>query len=284
MQFSTLQLEEMLREKGIDPETLPTREHDEMMKALVCNGGGGGVSSWNDLTDKPFDKKEIMYSWDGVLDGHDTFKDGSTFVKVSDDLPTPDEIGALYLYMDGTPQSSLSGSSHYSDDTVWHDKMWGFLIVCYSTTIKMSGTREVNVPSTGIYFNADYASWGIGGKSVKHIPEEYIPSVFPKLLSVEVGEIDVNGALKNITANMSQAEAFKAVKERNYPLVNMWVYTNGQDISNVNCNGERMFRVNGLMHNHVDAVYIFYFDLEDGTTQKCLKWNADETFEEVAIS
>jgi len=50
MQFSTLQLEEMLREKGIDPDSLPTKEHDEMMKALMCSGGsGGGASTWKDL-------------------------------------------------------------------------------------------------------------------------------------------------------------------------------------------------------------------------------------------
>jgi len=52
-------------------------------------GGSGGVSSWNDLTDKPFGEEKVVIEWDGDV-GDRVSVDGSatgmplTFVKVSE--------------------------------------------------------------------------------------------------------------------------------------------------------------------------------------------------------
>lgn len=48
--------------------------------------GGGGASSWNDLTDRPFyeNKPEFEASWDGDITGKTTYSlNGATLVKVS---------------------------------------------------------------------------------------------------------------------------------------------------------------------------------------------------------
>ena len=55
--------------------------------------GGSGVSSWNDLTDKPFGET-VLYSWDeqneyteAVSIPEDMGAPGARFVKISDDAP-----------------------------------------------------------------------------------------------------------------------------------------------------------------------------------------------------
>lgn len=181
MQFSTLQLEEMLREKGIDPETLPSKEHDEMLKVLMCNGGGGGVSSWNDLTDKPFEKEIKTYAFDGVLEGKDTIFDGS-YVKVSDDVPTAEMMDNLYGYQDGSVMFNgqpMNKMSHFSNETVWHDRMFDGLYICYSTHIVESDGSEHDVPSTGVYIGTGFLSYSFKYEKTKPIDPEFIQLTSP---------------------------------------------------------------------------------------------------------
>lgn len=64
-------------------------------------GGGGGVSSWNDLTDKPvLLVGNDTLTWDGNTDGLDSFVSGSIgpFYKISEATPAMDEVvGGTYL-------------------------------------------------------------------------------------------------------------------------------------------------------------------------------------------
>ena len=69
--------------------------------ALVERSGGGGVSSWNDLTDKPFyDESTVLYEWDGNTEGLDSIDygtvspelEGMIMYKVSNTPLTYDEL------------------------------------------------------------------------------------------------------------------------------------------------------------------------------------------------
>lgn len=58
-------------------------------------GGGGGVSSWNDLTDRPFGEEttpDQTITYDGSLDGYeyDEAMPGQYYVKLSDSTPEPE--------------------------------------------------------------------------------------------------------------------------------------------------------------------------------------------------
>lgn len=65
--------------------------------------GGGGVTSWNDLTDKPFEEK-IEYTdtltWDGNFETFEGYKftiDYTSIVHVSDSVPLISDIGDNYI-------------------------------------------------------------------------------------------------------------------------------------------------------------------------------------------
>ena len=46
IQFTTEQLENMLRNKGIDPDSLPDKLHENMLDAVLSAGGSGGESDF----------------------------------------------------------------------------------------------------------------------------------------------------------------------------------------------------------------------------------------------
>lgn len=69
---------------------------------LIPDGIGGGASSWNDLTDKPFGETTVMgdtLTWDGDMTGKpvvslDMGDDGvMNFCKVSEAIPTIEDLG-----------------------------------------------------------------------------------------------------------------------------------------------------------------------------------------------
>lgn len=81
-------------------------------------GGGGGVSSWNDLTDRPFGEEispAQIITYDGSLDGYEYVEvepeqmPGQYYVKLSDSTPEPDVfIGTTAkIYVSGKIQEFL---------------------------------------------------------------------------------------------------------------------------------------------------------------------------------
>ena len=73
--------------------------------ALVeSSGGAGGVSNWNDLTDKPFyDESKVLFEWDGNTDGLEyiTIEGMGNIYKTSDTPVTRAElIGAEFVGYD----------------------------------------------------------------------------------------------------------------------------------------------------------------------------------------
>ncbi len=81
--------------KGIyfmDGSMANTRIFTEKLSEITPNGG---VTSWNDLTDKPFyDESTVLYEWDGNTEGLESVTDeyGMTSYKISDTPLTLEQI------------------------------------------------------------------------------------------------------------------------------------------------------------------------------------------------
>jgi hypothetical protein len=83
----------------IDETFVKKTELEEILEDLPA--GGGGASSWNDLTDKPFEEQEvtIRIDWDGSTEGKTVI---GVAVKVSNETPTIEElIGGTFIMSDG---------------------------------------------------------------------------------------------------------------------------------------------------------------------------------------
>ena len=75
---------------------------DEKFLPNINNGNGGGASSWNDLTDKPFYPPTIYYEWneDTVYETRVALPEGGYagyLAKISDDSPSSDYLIGKYL-------------------------------------------------------------------------------------------------------------------------------------------------------------------------------------------
>lgn len=196
MQFSTLQLEEMLREKGIDPDSLPTKEHDEMMKALMCSGGGGlpsggepnkqlvtnanGETVWEDRLAY---KTGFKIEWDGDATPEDAEfipYENYPLVKVSDDVLTAEQIiGSTITLSNGTviiPESNFVGELNNVVFATYSD---GGCYVASSpnANVVVDEAAGVVVPEAGTYFyNARKAHVvSIEKETLKPIDPEYMP-------------------------------------------------------------------------------------------------------------
>lgn len=84
-----------------------TPDENGNIEVEVGSGSGGGVSSWNDLTDKPFGEEQIVLDihWDGELADRIYIEDVSSdikgyFVHVSDCTSKEAVVGATLGYME----------------------------------------------------------------------------------------------------------------------------------------------------------------------------------------
>lgn len=77
---------------------------DRLVKLSEINGSGG-VTSWNNLTDKPFQYKTVYYEWDEDTEYETIVPVGaegdnvivSSYAKISDDVPSKDFLIGKYL-------------------------------------------------------------------------------------------------------------------------------------------------------------------------------------------
>lgn len=120
---------------------------------LVESGGStGGVSSWNDLTDKPFEAPKV-YEFDGNTEGLDSFNDGRlNYYKVSDDVLTTEQLagGALTMLSGGTQSATFEIPSNGIYEGPGCLILEGvYIFYNYQESSTASG---VSAPSNGIYF------------------------------------------------------------------------------------------------------------------------------------
>lgn len=111
-----------------------------------------GVSSWNDLEDKPFgeEKVQTIIEWDGSTEGKDLVSptENLTLIKISDELPKQEDlIGATLYLSDGntiviTSDNIISTTDLYSV---------GDYTTTYLYGVQALSVSDINFPSIGLY-------------------------------------------------------------------------------------------------------------------------------------
>lgn len=89
---------EIVGNTSVNMDNFYTKEETEEKIDKKLESFDGGVSSWNDLADKPFSKTTTtLMEWDGDVDGLESLDvDGTVFYKISDISLTKDEfIGCM---------------------------------------------------------------------------------------------------------------------------------------------------------------------------------------------
>lgn len=156
----------------------------------------GGVKSWNDLTDRPFEDtrkvEEIKIEWDGNTDGLVTGEEGWAY-KVSDLTPSFDELqfASVTMIIDGEP---VAFNAPYKKDNeflgddgfvLMHDETGYMPVVVIHTPTEF-------YPETGIYFTKTVGDDGqvdiTTSLTYTGVTGE-IKTIDPKFLPEGVGEV-----------------------------------------------------------------------------------------------
>lgn len=145
-----------------------------------CGGNGGGVSSWNDLTDKPFGEEGWSIEWDGTpTDEFVEIVSGIGYYKVSEAIPTKDElVGATYKGADAGGESTefVVESSNIVDHNAdcYGEELGMFLVVTQETDVEL-GDFEFSL-TEGLWFMGFGIPTSLGKGEIKTLDKKYIPS------------------------------------------------------------------------------------------------------------
>lgn len=185
----------------------------EVTLSIICggSGNGGGVSSWNDLTDKPFDENNVIkpealpegvpvprktVSWDGNTEGLQKIGlSGSLFYKVSEQTPAKEELLKCVIEVtdSGAGQFQYFYDPIYAVDVDYGNKGKGYGVYFDAVEDTNSSFADVYVifesedAGPGIYFLYSYGtewcsytsklSWGVPTK----IDFSCLPAGYPSL-------------------------------------------------------------------------------------------------------
>lgn len=133
------------------------------------------VSSWNDLTDKPFGTVERTITWDGNTEGLSSF---DTYYKVSDDVPSVDILSSnkivIGMMIDGEYVEEAISSLYINEMIEGMYVVYGSAIICFND-IYYSGNL---IATAGVYFTGDdsfkttFMSWD----ELHTIDAKYLPN------------------------------------------------------------------------------------------------------------
>lgn len=203
-----------------------TGTEEEFAKKLANDGDGGGVSSWNDLTDKPFGN--VVVTFDGNLDGKTAVSlyDGVYLVKVSDKVLSEAEcVGAnvavsVYGYENtATAVGTQDLTSEYGISCfmpVFGDSSG----VPYVVIVRESGTVMEQEVSSGTYFiymeddGLVYTKSCDALNQVKTIAPQYLPDYLPGIETIDpVFNGDLTGREKILADVNTGAYAVKVTPQ-----------------------------------------------------------------------
>lgn len=208
-----------------------------------ADGGGGGVTSWNDLTDKPFgETNSETITYDGVLTEPyvtigESIGDGYIisiyFVKVSDSVPTGEELNGKELTIVATDMGEdrvtkkifPAADDSFEDDglVVIND---GEILVIPTDNYVVDG--EIVFPSKGVYVvcmtltmqgqtgQASYVrSFTVPGyvfKQIKQIEEKYIPDSIQRVGDDLIINSSTEGSTKKFKISVDDSGTISAVE------------------------------------------------------------------------
>lgn len=183
---------------------------------LVSGGGSGGVSSWNDLSDKPFMEYTETYhavKWDGDLTNKVTVDYYSApYVHISDIVPTMDDInkGHAVLYDDGTHYSP----GFYEEENGYLYSDGETVAIVPTDNFDPFGYGDLIFPKKGIYvrYEPGYGSYCNGFElkdfelfdpytrpAVARLNEIFLPLSVPVIATVEDAATPTGSALTSHT-------------------------------------------------------------------------------------
>ena len=166
--------------KKIDKEFLP----DD----IGSSGGASGVTSWNDLEDKPFGETGFKYEWDGDINGLESLSavPGIVLYKVSSNILSKEElIDTEYHFhfntndfIENINEASIVEGSNASLLVLWNSQLPVVLITAESGIETIMG-MEMEIPSKGIWLlrmsDEEYVRYIEKDYSFKKIDKKYLP-------------------------------------------------------------------------------------------------------------
>ena len=157
---------------------------------------GGGVSSWNDLTDKPFGTIPAVYdiTWAGDMTGRITMDmssmgmEGAFVAKVSDKVYTKEEmIGKrVHALQNGDVVAIAVDETSITDDIPGTFTVGDCVFVCYSAD-EANAALNVDFITNGVYFMTVPAAQVY--VSALETPE-VVKKIDPKYLPIYNGEVE----------------------------------------------------------------------------------------------
>ena len=157
--------------------------------AIKQNDIPHGVTSWNDLTDKPFgeEKGRVVIEWDGDTEGRDEVIIGGEscdFYKVSDLNPSMKDLDGGYYFVapdqvEKTP-FDLSHIVEVPDVAICGE----YFAVLYKTSGSLNGIT-ISAPSTGIYLYSEgyyyISEFSYDSGIIKTLEEKFIPDTIARV-------------------------------------------------------------------------------------------------------
>lgn len=205
---------------------------------------GTGVSSWNDLTDKPFDEEittvnSDTITWDGNTEGSVTFKCneyGIDWYKVSDVVPTLSELESATVRFHAAEDGVIEcnddldgwvGPTNNGNIEDYLEFDWGDDVIL----VVISAVGTWGAPETGIYFakNTDdaythsitipgYKGFKAEQTVVTPLDEKYIPDTIAtkayvdEVISERLATLTNNAVAENWIFTLEDGSTVRAVR------------------------------------------------------------------------
>jgi hypothetical protein len=166
-------------------------------------GGGGGVTSWNDLTDKPFgEESREPIVWDGNTEGHYIVDiiDGAKYVQLSETPVSFEDLKGCFITakMKGTDETQtapVEGMCQNIGD-VNYAVNGAIISVLKDNSEILFNTKPFNIPKKGIYtlIGVELQPFDVTGitfpQTIKCLDEKYLPEsvVLESELSDVIGD------------------------------------------------------------------------------------------------
>lgn len=163
------------------------------MNQLVVEGG---VSSWNDLEDKPFSEEGsgAVIEWNGNTEGMGKgvlIESVYTVYKISDTIISRDEIiGATMGYINpetgGYVEEVITEEMVSTIEDVMSFKNCLFLgqvLFAYDTNVSITGDSDYNLPGTGVWATTYFRKLTYSSTTIHTLDEKFIPDTIARSAS-----------------------------------------------------------------------------------------------------